>query len=206
MSHVAVTVLSEYNHLPATAGPSVQARPQTAPSARQQATQPSLFADSLPSSPFRAFCLYHLPLARAPTTAADSDAVQCFGSPPGLPSTLEDSTEIFSHGKPQIIPLRAYRSSEISMDFRKFDGHVPQIRDFLALESVQIGLQCRRCILEILSRSLQGVLELKQTQSVGHRVSTIITDPPAQYYPASFRYSPASSPRDQHPSSHSTNA
>jgi hypothetical protein len=40
------------------------------------------------------------------------------------------------------------------MDFSELDGHVTKIRHLLPLEPVQIGLQRRRRILEILSRSL----------------------------------------------------
>lgn len=48
------------------------------------------------------------------------------------------------------------------MDFSKLDGHVPQVRHLLPLESIKIGLQRRRRILEILSRSLQRVFQLRK--------------------------------------------
>lgn len=52
------------------------------------------------------------------------------------------------------------------MNFGELDGHVPQIRHFLSLESIQIGLECGRRVLEILRRSLQRVLKLFPFQSI----------------------------------------
>ena len=46
------------------------------------------------------------------------------------------------------------------MHFRQLDGELPQVRNLLSLKTVQVGLQGRRGVLQILSGSLQRILEL----------------------------------------------
>lgn len=56
--------------------------------------------------------------------------------------------------------IKTYRLGKVPMDFRELDRHVPQIRHLLSLESVQIGLQGGRRVLQILRGRLQRVLQL----------------------------------------------
>lgn len=47
------------------------------------------------------------------------------------------------------------------MATRHTDRHLTQIRNFLALETIQVSLDSRAGILEILSRKMKRVLKLK---------------------------------------------
>jgi hypothetical protein len=51
------------------------------------------------------------------------------------------------------------------MSFRERDGHVPQISDLLALESVEVGLDSLGGVLEVLGGEMKGVLELNKMKN-----------------------------------------
>lgn len=53
-----------------------------------------------------------------------------------------------------------YRLGKVAMNLCELDRHVPQIRNLLALEPVQVGLQGGRSVLQVLRGRLQRVLQL----------------------------------------------
>lgn len=52
----------------------------------------------------------------------------------------------------------------LSVDLRQLNGELSQVCHFLPLKAVQIGLQRRRGVLEVLRRCLQRVFELQPDQ------------------------------------------
>ena len=56
------------------------------------------------------------------------------------------------------------------MATRHADRHLTHIRNLLALETVQVGLNSRAGILEVLRRKMQRVLQLKGHMTLSYRL------------------------------------
>jgi hypothetical protein len=62
----------------------------------------------------------------------------------------------------------AHLLAPVAVATRHTDRHLTQIRDLLTLETIQVGLNSRAGVLEILSRKMKCILKLKKGMTLSY--------------------------------------
>jgi len=65
------------------------------------------------------------------------------------------------HSGFSLLPRLQVTLAPVPMNSRHGDAHVPDVRHFLALEAIEVGLDRGRGVFQVLCRRLQGVLQLR---------------------------------------------